>query len=122
MGILPLRIMNTSLSCPTQEALDFLIENGLITPIKARYPALEDQAEAFEGALTGFHIRAHLLKGTSKKKDCLDEILGWYDLEDKKEFDGPFYYGLRITLESCGLKEFYYKAVMNIILNRDSFV
>jgi len=118
MAILPLKVMNTSLACPTEEALDFLIEKGLITPIKAKYPALEDQAEAFEGALTGFHIQRHLCAG-GKEKDSLDEVLGWYYLEDKKELDGPFYYGLKITLESCGLKSFYCEAIRHIILKND---
>jgi len=107
---IPLRFMRTEVSCPRQEAWDFLEEHCIPDYIARRYQSPEDRADAFDGAFTGFHIHAHLSKG-GDKETWLIEILGWYDWMDQKNLRGPFFDGLRATLESCGLGNFYREAL-----------
>lgn len=107
---LPLEYMATESSNPTQEGLDFLVNLGIPIIIKHDYQSPEDTSEAFDGAFTAYHIHTHLTIGADKT-DWLNEVLGWYDLKDKKELDGPFYFGLKWTLKFCGMENFYREAL-----------
>lgn len=102
--------MKTEASCPQQEGLDFLERFCIPDYIKKKYESLEDRADAFDGAFIGFHIYNHLSKGASKE-DWLLEVFSWYDLMDQKNLRGPFFDGLQVTLESCGLEDFYKEAL-----------
>ncbi|MBW2995158.1 hypothetical protein KY312_02305 [Candidatus Woesearchaeota archaeon] len=120
MGIqeLPLTYMLVHISCPRPEALDWLNNYSIPDYIKRKYPNPEDQGSAFDGAFTGFHIHAHVSRNKACEQEWLDEVLGWYDWFGKKHLNGSFYDALEETLKSCGMEEFYKRAVDNIIDNK----
>ena len=111
---LPLRLMNVYFCVPRQDALDFLASLWIPQYIMRKYSSPEDRADAFEGAFTGFHVQAHLSKG-GDKITWFKEVFEWYDFLDKDNLDGPFYDGLKTTLNTCGFEDFYNEAIDFII-------
>ena len=107
---LPLRVMRTCISNPNQAGLEFLDNFGIPAYIKKKFPALEDMADAFDGAFTGYYLHMYLLAG-EPEFDCIVEIYGWHEYEHQTDLQSPFYHGLRIALKSCGHENLYKKAI-----------
>jgi hypothetical protein len=107
---LPLNLMSDEYSSPTQEGLEFLDSKFIPFYINKKYESPEDRADAFDGAFVGFYIYQHLSAG-SEKQIWLDEILCWHDWLRQSNLKGPFHDGLKATLDSSGLGDFYSEAL-----------
>jgi hypothetical protein len=110
MSELPLQWMNKKQSNPSQGGLEFLVHFGVPYGIENQYVAPDDRADAYDGAFTAVQI-AHLFQQLQitgdKKTNLYPLVLQHYERQPEKSFDSPFYFGLKQTLDACGLGSFY---------------
>jgi len=110
--MLPLAWMNVKLSNPSFEDYDFLSQLGICHSINKKFESPDDKADAYDGAFVGVHLHnnyhACMLLGEEhgyKKEDLFDLVKHWYDKD--KNLENPFHFGLKNTLDSSGLSDFY---------------